>query len=111
MELNFNLNIPPEFEFINKPFKWYKREYKNILKLQSWNNIIHTSPQFADSYFVQPLIDRSGNTFHWLIKQTFVTSQGVSRFKCKVNREPLYPVELDNGNGPCRIKKLRAKKL
>lgn len=111
MKVNFDFNIPPEFEFINKPFKWYKREYKNILKLQSWNNIILTSPQNADCYFVQSLIDRSGNEFHWLIKQTFVTSQCVGRFKCKVNRVPLYPVELVNGNGPLRIKKLRAIKL
>jgi len=111
MEVNFNLNIPTEFELSNKVYKWYKREYKNILKNKSWNNIICTNPQSADYYLVQTLIDKSGNEFHWLIKQKLITSQGVGRFKCKVNRIPLYPVELVEDKGPYRIKKLKTKKL
>lgn len=111
MKIIFDTNIPTQFELSNKAYKWYKREYKNILKNKSWNNIIYTSPLFADYYLVQTLIDKSGNEFHWLIKQKLITSQGVGRFKCKVNRIPLYPVELVENNGRKRIKKLKTIKL
>ena len=111
MKAIFDLIIPKEFERSSKAYKWYKREYKNILIYKSWNNIIYTSAQSADCFLVQSLIDRSGNEFHWLINQKLITSHGVGRFKCKVNRKPLYPVELVRDNGQYRITKLGTNKL
>ncbi len=111
MKLDFELNVPIEFERSSKAYKWYKREYKNILENKSWNNIIFTNAQNADCYLVQSLIDKSGNEFYWLIEQKLITAQGVGRFKCKVNRIPLYQVEHKNGNGGYWIRKLRIKKL
>lgn len=107
MKVDFELNFPIESERSSKAYKWYKREYKNILNYKSWNNIIYTGAQTADCYLVQTLIDKNRNEFYWLIKQTLITSQGVGRFKCKVNRVPLYPVELVDDNGGERIKKLK----
>lgn len=111
MKVDFALNVPIEFERSSKTYKWYKREYKNILTYKSWNNIIYTSAHTADCYLVQTLIDKSGNEFYWLIEQKLITSQGVGRLKCKVNRIPIYPVELVDHNGGKRIKKLRTTKL
>lgn len=110
MKIFFDTNIPTEFERNRKANKWYKREYKNILNYKSWNNIIYMGAQ-TDCYLVQTLIDKNGNEFYWLIKQKLITSQGVGRFKCKVNRVPLYPVELVDDNGDERIKKLKTIKL
>lgn len=111
MKVNFALNFIIEFEGSNKAYKWYKREYKNILENKSWNNIVVTNPQMADCYLLQPLIDKSGNLFYWLIKQTLITTQGVGRFNCKVKRIPLFQVEHKNGNGGYWIRKIRTKKL
>lgn len=111
MKINFDLSTPIIFEQCNKAYKWYKREYKNILENKSWNNIVVTNPQTADCYLLQPLIDKDGNLFHWLIKQSFITSHGVGRFNCKVNRIPLYPVINVEGNRSYWIKKLRTIKL
>lgn len=111
MKIIFDLITPIIIEDCNRVYKWYKREYKNILENKSWNNIVVTNPQTADCYLLQPLIDKDGNLFYWLIKQTLITSQGAGRFKCKVNRIPLYQVEHKNGNGGYWIRKLRIKKL
>ena len=111
MKLNFDLRTQIIIEHCNRAYKWYKREHKNILENKSWNNIVVTNPQIADCYLLQPLIDKGGNLFYWLIKQTLITSQGVGRFNCKVNRIPLYQVEHKNGNGGYWIRKLRTKKL
>ena len=111
MKIHFDINIPTQFIISPKAYKWYKREYKNIIRYKSWNNIIYTSIQDADCYLVQSLRDRLGAEIYWLIEQKLITSQGVGRFKCKVNRIPLYPVELIDNNGYYKIKKIKDKKL
>ena len=111
MKLIFDLSTPKIIADCNRVYKWYKREYKNILENKSWNNIVVTNHQLADCYLLQPLIDKDGNLFHWLITQTLITSQGVGRFKCKVNRVPLYPVKYVKGNGGYWVIKLNTKKL
>ncbi|MBV6419631.1 MAG: hypothetical protein DAHOPDDO_00854 [Ignavibacteriaceae bacterium] len=111
MKIIFELSTPIIIEDCNRVYKWYKREYKNILENKSWNNIVVTGPQMADCYLLQSLIDKDGNLFYWLIKQNLITSQGVGRFKCKVNRVPLYPVEHIKGKGGHWIRKLNTKKI